>query len=384
MTDQLLSPQQKIVTLVIAFLLIGFIMLFSATGIMGIQQHGSEFYYVVRQAICAGVGLLGMFGLSRVRYQWWGKISLPLLLVQLVMIAITTFTHLGHNSGGSTRWLKLGPLQFQPTELAKITVTIYVAFLLSKLETLRAPTKFWLIHGSLIALVLFSIFRQPDFGTTMILCCIIGGLFFVAGAKTTYLLGVLGTGILGGLFAMLHSDYRRRRVLAFLNPWADPQGNGFQTIQSFLSFHSGKIFGVGIGNGNSKLFFLPEVHTDFIFALIGEELGFVGAILVLGLFLYLGYLLFKGSLRAPDNFGRYLGFGLSLSLLLQVSINLGGVTGILPVKGLPLPFISWGRSALFVNLLMMGILLNIIRQSGIIPKKEPRRGEFELARKKTY
>jgi len=384
MVTSLLSPQQKIVSLVILFLLIGLIMLFSATGIMGIQQHGSEFYYVLRQAVCAGAGLAFMFILSRVRYQWWGKVALPLLLIQLVMIAVTTFTHLGHNASGATRWLKLGPLQFQPSELAKITLTIYVAYLLSRLQTLRATFKFWAFHGGLIALVLILIFRQPDLGSTILLCCIILGLFFIAGARTTYLIGFLATGLGAALFAMLHSDYRRRRVMAFLNPWADPRGNGFQTIQSFLSFHSGKILGVGIGNGNSKLFFLPEVHTDYIFALIGEELGFVGTVTVLGLFLYLGYLLFKASFRAPDNFGRYLGFGLALSLLLQVSVNLGGVTGILPVHGLPLPFISWGRSALFVNLLMMGILLNIVRQSGIIQKKEIPRGEAEFPRKKTF
>ena len=156
--------------------------------------------------------------------------------------------------------------------------------------------------------------------------------------------------------------------MAFLNPWADPQGDGFQTIQSFLSIHSGRIFGAGIGNGNSKLFFLPEVHTDFIFALIGEELGFLGSFLCLALFLYFGYLIFKVAFRAPDTFGRLLAFGLSLSLLLQVAVNLGAVTGLIPVKGLPLPFISWGRSALIVNLLMVGILLNIARQSIIIQK----------------
>src|SRR5262249_53346425 len=152
----------------------------------------------------------------------------------------------------------------------------------------------------------------------------------------------------------LHSDYRRRRLIAFLNPWADPQGSGFQAIQSFLSIHSGKLFGMGIGNGNSKLFYLPEVHTDFIFSLIGEELGFLGATLLLALFLYFTYLLFKASSRAPDAFGRYLAFGLSLCLGLQVIINLGGVTGLIPIKGFPLPFLSWGRSALVVNLLMVG------------------------------
>jgi cell division protein FtsW len=362
----LLSYPQRIVGLVVIFLLVGQIMLFSATGIMGLQQHGSEFYYVLRQSLCAGLGLLIMFGLSRLRYQVWEKLAYPLMAIQLLLIMVTALTHFGHNAMGASRWIRLGPIQFQPSELAKITLTIYAAHLLASLDKLMLKPRLWAIHGGVILALLFFVFRAPDLGSTVLLCCILIGLGFIGGARPAYIMAVLGSGLGLTIFAMLHSEYRRRRVFAFFNPWADPQGSGFQTIQSFLSFYSGKVFGVGIGNGNSKLFFLPEVHTDFIFSLIGEELGFVGAVSLLLLFLYFGYLLFKSSFRAPDAFGRFLGFGLTLSLLLQIAVNLGGVTGLLPVKGLPLPFISWGRSALIVNLAMVGILLNIARQSGII------------------
>jgi cell division protein FtsW len=366
MLASLLSLQQRLVLLVLLFLLLGQMMLFSATGILGFQQHGSEFYYVIRQLGCAVVGIFFMLLLSRIRYQAWAKFAYPLIVIQLLLILATLFTRLGHNAQGACRWLRIGPLLFQPSELAKITLTLFVASFLANLKHRTPSWKRWLVPVPLTLVLLFFILRQQDLGSTILLSCVVLGLFFIAGLRLTYLLGLLGTAGCFFVFSTLHSDYRRRRLFAFLNPWADPQGSGFQTIQSFLSFHSGHLFGVGIGNGNSKLFFLPEVHTDFIFSLIGEELGFVGAAMVLALFIYFGYLLFKVSFRAPDAFGTYFAFGLSLSLLLQIAVNLGGVTGILPIKGLPLPFISWGRSALLVNLTMMGILLNIARQSGII------------------
>jgi cell division protein FtsW len=366
MLASLLSLPQRLVLLVLLFLLLGQIMLFSATGILGFQQHGSEFYYVSRQLACALVGLCFMFLLSRIRYQVWAKFAYPLIVIQLLLILATLYTHLGHNAQGASRWLRLGPLMFQPSEAAKITLTLFVASFLASLKTRPHGWKRWLIPVPITLSLLVFILKQQDLGSTVILSLVVLGLFFIAGLRLTYLMALVGSAGSFFVFSMLHSDYRRRRVFAFLNPWADPKGSGFQTIQSFLSFHSGHLFGVGIGNGNSKLFFLPEVHTDFIFSLIGEELGFVGAAVVLVLFVYFGYCLFKVSFRAPDPLGTYLAFGLSLSLLLQIAVNLGGVTGILPVKGLPLPFISWGRSALFVNLTMMGILLNIARQSGII------------------
>jgi cell division protein FtsW len=214
-----------------------------------------------------------------------------------------------------------------------------------------------------IFLLLGLVFKQPDLGSTTVLILMGFGLLFIAGMQWTYLVGMIGVGGLLFLVSTWTSAYRQRRILAYLNPWADPQGSGFQSIQSFVAIYSGKIFGTGIGNGNSKLFYLPEVHTDFIFSLISEELGFLGAVCILFLFAYLGYLLFRIARYAPDTFGRLLAFGLALGLSIQTTVNLMGVTGLIPVKGLPLPFISWGRSALIVNLAMIGILLSIARQS---------------------
>lgn len=354
-------------------------MLFSATGVLGLQRYGSEFYYVLRQAIAAVVGVGLMVLLSQVRYQFWAKIAKPLLFIEIALVAATFLPHVGHHAQGATRWLELGVLHFQPSELAKLTIPILIARMLARRHEELVPLKRWALDAAPILLLLLLIFRQPDLGSTALLVTIILALCFIAGARLLYIGGFLAGGVGLLILSMLHSEYRRRRLFAFLNPWADPQGSGFQVIQSFLSIHSGKTLGAGIGNGNSKLFFLPEVHTDFIFALVAEELGFVGAITLVGLFILFSYWLFKAALQSKDPFGRYLGLGLGIALTLQIAVNLGGVTGVLPVKGLPLPFLSWGRSALLVNLAMMGILLNILKQSAII--QEPSAGNARLIKK---
>lgn len=363
MTSPYAVSYRKIVGLVVLFLILGQIMLFSATGILGLAKYGSEFYFVSRQFISAMLGLGLMYLLSRTRYQLWLKMVYPAMGILIVCLLATRFSPFAHHAQGATRWLRIGGFQFQPSELAKIVVPMFVAALLSRRETTGLLRKAWIVNILILMATLLLIFKQPDLGSTVLLSAITVTLFFLAGAKLTYLLGAGAIGLSLTLLATLHSDYRRKRLFGFLNPWADPQGSGFQAIQSFVSIHSGSLLGVGIGNGNSKLFYLPEVHTDFIFALIGEELGFVGAIAVLAAFAYFGYLLFKAAFHAPDAFGRYLGFGLAMGLLLQLVVNLGGVTGLIPVKGLPLPFISWGRSALLANLASVGILLNIVRQS---------------------
>ena len=365
---------RRIVWLCLFFLLIGQIMLFSATGVLGLERHGSEFYFVTRQFISAALGVAVLLLFSRVPYQKWGEHSKFFLAIQILLVAATMFSPFGHFAGGAKRWIHVGSLNFQPGELAKITVTLYLAKLLSEHQVSPIPLKRWLKLFAPILLLLVLILKQPDLGTTALLTTISLGLFFIAGTRILYIMSFVGGGGLILALCMVQSEYRRRRLFAFLNPWADPQGSGFQTIQSFLSIHSGGLFGAGIGNGNSKLFYLPEVHTDFIYSLIGEELGFIGAGIVLLLFAYFAYLLFKVAFQAKDSLGCYLAFGIALGLVLQIMVNLGGVTGVLPVKGLPLPFISLGRSALLVNLAMVGILLNIVRQSTIIPSKVSLRG----------
>jgi cell division protein FtsW len=271
---------------------------------------------------------------------------------------------LGWHAQGAQRWLRLGPLAFQPSELARITIPLFVAQLLARYPARGAPPgstgRRWGAGLAMVGVVLLLVLRQPDLGTTVLLATTTLALFFVAGARVTYV-GIAGVvAVAGALLAMWHSDYRRRRLLAFLNPWSDPQGSGFQTIQSFLAFHSGGLTGTGLGNGNGKLFFLPEIHTDFIFSLVGEETGFLGAAVLLVLYLMLAFWMFRVAFAVRDPFASYLALGLALTLTLPVVINVGGVVGLLPVKGMALPFVSWGRSAMVVNLAAIGILLSVV------------------------
>jgi len=361
-----LPLQKHILACVVLFLLLGQAMLFSATGVPALQRYGSEFYFVSRQAASAGLGFVLMLLLSRVKYQFWYKLAYVLFAVEVGLVAATFVPGIGHHAMGATRWIRMGGFILQPSELAKIALPLLVARLLAdhKAQPFSLPKT--ILSSSSILILLGLIFKQPDLGTTTLLVLTIFGMFFIAGLSLMYLFTGFLFGAAGFAVALLRYEYRRKRVFAFLNPWADPQGSGFQSIQSFLSFYSGGIFGAGIGNGNSKLFYLPEVHTDFIFALIGEELGFIGAVVLVVIFTYFVYLLFRASFRAADSFSCYFAFGLAFLLAAQITVNMGGVTGLLPVKGLPLPFISWGRSALLVNLAMVGILLNIVRQSGKI------------------
>ncbi len=356
------SLYRKLFSLTLVFLLIGEVLLFSATGVLGLDRYGSEFWYFQRHSAAVAVGVFVLFCVSRIRYQFWTRLAQPLLWFQIALIALTLFSGFGHTAQGASRWLKTPWIAFQPSELAKISVTLYLARLLTLPKQLSGPQ--WLAHLTPVGILLALILSQPDMGTTILVCSVMLGMLFMAGLRPAYLYSFAGGAI--GIFAviMMQSGYRRRRFFAFLNPWEDPQGSGFQTLQSFISFHWGKLFGVGLGNGNSKLFFLPEVHTDFIFALVGEELGFIGAFLLLCLYAGFAFLALKGALSARDRLGRLLGFGIAIGLMLQISVNLGGVTGLIPIKGLPLPFLSWGRSALLVNLFTLGILLNIVRQSG--------------------
>jgi len=341
-------------------------MVFSATSIMAFQKYGSEFYYFSRHSIAVILGIIIMFLLSKLPYQVWHKLTIPIIIIQIIAIGLTHFPSFGHEALGANRWLKLGEFRFQPSELIKISVACFLAYLITKNQIKKFSLLKLILAFLPIGILTVLLLSQPDLGTVILIVAVIIGVLFISGIKSRYIVSFLGISFLLLALALYFSDYRRKRIFSYINPWADPQGTGFQTIQSFLSFHSGSIFGVGPGNGNSKLFYLPEVHTDFIFALLGEEFGFIGVTITIILYLYLCFLLFKICLKAKDVFGKIFGFSLTLFLILQISINLGGVTGLLPVKGIPLPFLSWGRSALLVNLASIGILLNILRQSEII------------------
>ena len=290
----------------------------------------------------------------------------PLLGLAILLLVLVLIPGLGVSVNGSRRWLRLGPLSFQPAELAKLALVVYLAtFLARKRDELH---DFWrgivpplAVGGTLAGLVLL----QPDLGNCLTLLVLTVGLLFLAGARTRWLAMLAVPALPLAVLAVWMAPYRMRRVFAFLDPWQDPRGSGFQIIQSWLALGGGGTFGRGIGESKQKLFYLPEAHTDFIFAIIGEELGFAGATLVVLLFAVLIWRGLRIGLHAADPFGAYLALGITVLVATQTLVNLGVVTGLLPTKGLPLPFLSFGGSALLMTMVATGVLLNISQDAHV-------------------
>jgi cell division protein FtsW len=279
------------------------------------------------------------------------------------LLGVLIFPGLRHEVGGSARWLKFSFLSFQPAELAKLALVIYLARSLTKKEGRMQSLKVGILpHFIVLGGLFFLVLKQPDFGTGIVFATLVFILLFAAGARVLY----LGAAVLAAVpvlfYVATRAHYRMGRLLAFLDPWKDPSDSGFQIIQSFLGFGAGKLFGLGLGQGHQKLFYLPEVHTDFIFSVIGEELGLLGVTVVMGLFVFLTWRGFRASFRAADLFGAYLALGVTLLIAVQALLNMGVVLGLLPTKGATLPFVSYGGTSLMINLMAVGILLNISSQ----------------------
>jgi len=338
-------------------------MVFSASHVLAEEKFGSPYYFLVRQSIWALLGLIGMSIVMHVDYR---KYRRPFyvyggLFVCAVLLVAVFFLGVHHNT---YRWLRVGSFSLQPSELCKLALIIFLA---SLLEKRMGKVNDWR-HTLLPCLALLVVFlglivSQPDLGTSISIALVAVSLLFCAGLRMKYLLGAFLITI-PPLFCLIYFfQYRLQRILIFLDPWSDPLGAGFQTVQSLIAVGSGGLTGLGLMAGKQKLFYVPEPHTDFIFAVIGEEWGLIGTLLVLGLF---GIFLWRGvrlSLRAPDHFGRFLGVGLTTMIVCQAFVNMSVVLSLLPTKGIPLPFISSGGSSLLVSLLGVGILLNVSQHS---------------------
>jgi cell division protein FtsW len=360
------SRRDRSVTLLLAatagLVMVGLVMVLSASSVSAYRVYGSSFLFFVRQLAYAGVGILVFLVVARIRYRAWQRLCMPLLVLCGVLLVLVLLPGFGTVAGGSARWLRLGPVTVQPSELAKLGVISFVAALLAnrwrRLDDLRQITMPLVpVCGVICALILL----QPDMGTTVIIVASVFVLLFVAGARLRHLVvGGIGLGALGvGLMAV--EGYRWARVVSFINPWSDPQGSGYQTIQSLIALTSGGPLGVGLGAGRQKWSYVPNAHTDFIFAIIGEELGLAGTLTVIALFGVLVYAGIRIALRAPDTFGRLLAAGITGWLGIQALTNLGAVTGVLPITGVPLPFVSFGGSSLVVSLAAVGILVSVGR-----------------------
>jgi cell division protein FtsW len=357
------QPDRQLLGVTLALCFIGAVMVFSASALTAREQFGSGYIFLIRQLLAIAIGIGGMYWLMNLDYRRLRqpRVIFTGLSVTLVLLVAVFFLDRSHETH---RWFRLGPFSFQPSELAKLVLILFLAWFL---ELRRGPRGrgvnelAYSLAPALGTVVLMAglVVKEPDMGTAFMILLIAMVVLFVAGLSLRYIFGAVLAAIPVIYLLIVRVPYRFERVQAFLNPNLDPQGRGFQLAQSLIAIGSGGFSGVGLMESRQKFFFLPEAHTDFIFAVICEEIGYIGAIVVLALFVVYGWRGIVTALKAPDEFGRFLGLGITTMVVGQAMINLSVVLGLLPTKGIPLPFISYGGSSLVAMLLATGVLLNI-------------------------
>jgi len=341
----------------------GLVMILSASSVSSYTRYGSSFLFFKRQLVWAALGVAGMFTASRIDYRRWRSGGWFLLLVTLGGLVLVLHPAFGTRAGGSSRWLGFGSIRVQPSEVAKLALLLVAADVCvrkqGKMTTLREVA---LPLGVLGAMDGALIMLQPDLGTMLIIAMILFVVIFIGGVPMP-LLGTIGLmGGFGAIALALTEGYRRARLFSFLNPFRDPLNSGYQSVQSLIALGSGGFFGVGLGASRQKWLYVPNAHTDFIFAILGEELGLLGTLTVIALFVGFAYTGVRIARRAPDPFGRLVAAGITVWIVGQAIVNMGAVTGLLPITGVPLPLVSFGGSALVISLVAIGILANIARQ----------------------
>jgi cell division protein FtsW len=346
-------------------LLVGFsiVMVYSTTGVMAQEKFGDPLYFVKRQAVAALIGIVGMLGFSRVNIESLRKISPYFFFVCIALLLVTLIPGVGHRAGGAQRWINLGIIRFQPGELVKVLFIIFIAGFWARHETKLTEFGQGIVKPfSLVAVVAGLLLVQPDFGSAAVISLVTLGMAMATGVRLRYIVcaGVLLSICMGCL--VLISPYRMQRILSFLAPFADASGKGYQLIQSLIAVGTGQITGVGLGDSQQKLFFLPAAHTDFIFAVVSEELGFIGGVVLLITFLvFLWRGLLIASRLAEETFAFSLAVGLTLLIVAPALLNIGVVIGLLPTKGMVLPLVGYGGSSLVTCLVAVGLLLALKR-----------------------
>ena len=352
-----------LVLLVLILCVFGIIMVFSASYYASINETGSPYAYLRRQLLWFAMGLAAMIVDSRIDYHFWQRFSFIFYIVGLGLLLALFIPGIGVEINGATRWIGVGPITIMPGEIAKITLILYLSGILAKSP--RMLDDIWGVAGVVFATGIYAalILNQPNMSTAATVVFIAGGLMLVAGAKIWQLFLLAGLGFAGGVALIFSSEYRHDRFLSFLDPFADSLGNGFQAVQSLLALGTGGFFGQGLGNSVQKYLYLPEPQNDFITAIIGEEIGFVGLILLMAVYLLLIWRGCKAAMNAPDLYGMMLATGISVMIGVQVCINIAVVTSSMPPTGVILPFVSYGGNALMLLMGLMGILWNVTRQS---------------------
>lgn len=363
------SPQKPglfvgVLALVVILNVIGLVMVLSASSVESLRQYGSSWYFFGRQVLWLVVGAAAMALTVRIDYRTWRRWSRPFLLACLVMLFFVLVPGIGVSVGGSSRWLGAGSLRLQPSELTKLALVLFGADLLARradrMGDWRATLRPMLIIFGLAGAM---VFKQPDLGTALVLACITLGLLWCAGTRLATMSGVVVLLMGGAFISSVMKPYQRARLLSFTNPLAHASNSGYQVVQSLVGLTSGHLFGVGLGASRAKWGFLPNAYTDFIFSIIGEELGLIGAVLVIGLFVALAVLGIRVAARSPDRFGALTAAGITCWIVSQAVINIGAVVGALPVSGVPLPFVSYGGSSLAILMAATGVLLNVAGQT---------------------
>jgi cell division protein FtsW len=346
-----------------ALLTIGVVMVLSASSVFAFARTGDSYAYFKRQLLWVAAGVAVMLVVSRIDYRRWRRLGAPLLAVATVGL-VYVLVHPGAVSAyGSTRWISVGGgVTVQPAEFAKLALLLFSADVLARKARLLRDVRHLLVPVLPVTLVLAAlVMAEPDLGTTLLVCAIAFGMLFVAGTPLLLLGGLGSLGLAAGMSLIMSADYRRVRFLSFMDPAADPQNGGYQFIQGRLALGSGGLLGVGLGASRQKWSYVPNAHTDFIFAIIGEELGLLGTLSIVLLFIALAYGGVRIAQRAPDPFGRYLAGGITVWMVVQALVNIGAVVGVLPITGVPLPLVSFGGSSMLVLLAAAGMLLNVAR-----------------------
>ncbi|MCX6807146.1 MAG: putative lipid II flippase FtsW [Candidatus Berkelbacteria bacterium] len=358
------KPDSPLALVIFALVVFGIVMVFSASSVISYERFGRNDVYLIRQLISFGIGLAAWVIFQNIDYHYYRKIATPLLLVTLLLLILVFIPGIGHSWRGVSRWIGIGSVVFQPAEITKLTLILYLSAWFERMNSKVANFKSGFLPFALLVLILgVLLIEQPDFGSFIVLTGIAVAIYFLAGASISHLILGMFSAFLGFCLLIKVAPYRISRLLSFINPENDPLGIAYHIRNALIAIGSGGLWGLGFGQSRQKYLFLPEVHTDSIFAIISEELGFLRASLIIIAFFYIAYRGYKIAQKAPDTFGRLVAVGIVTWFVFQAFINIAGITGLLPFTGVPLPFISYGGTSLVINLVSTGILLNISKYS---------------------
>jgi len=366
-----------VITIVLS--LIGIAMVYSSTSVSPVRGAPS-FYFLKKHLLTFLIGLFLLIIFANIELSLIKRMAIPGIILSLGLLLLV-FSDLGLSAGGARRWIRLWPTAFQPSEFAKLSFVLFLSWYMSRKDYNPHSFQYMIIPVFVMGVFQAIFIKQPDFGAFMSFGILALAMIYLSGMRIRYI-ATLGVVLIPVVYYLIKEPYRWKRIVSFLDPWKDSTGSGFQLIQSLIAFGSGGITGVGLGESKQKLLYLPAIHNDFIFSLIGEELGFLGASLVVILFMWLFVRGMSVARRARDAFSYYLASGISLMIGIQAIVNFAVSTGLAPTKGLPLPFISYGGSSLVVNMIAVGMLLNISRNSEYILKEELRPRDLLMEKKR--